>query len=293
MDRPTIELPVTWRRLADKLARRKTSGAVYILGEPDSGKSVLADYLCRHLAESGHPTEYIDLDPGQSRFGPPTTLALANWPRAADPQVEALRFVGSTSPPGSLLQHAAAASALLHRNTGARWTVIDGCGFVQGAVAEEFQYNLLDLLRPHVVIRLGNSAGPLHSTSGFEHSHGMEIHGLPLSPAAKTTTPDERLQNRLRSYADYFRNARQGQIKLSSTALHGKIPNLSPGASAGGLLFAFCNSEQWVLALGIVSSVDPGGDLQYVAPPFRRQETAALQFGSLRLLPEEGRLVEQ
>ena len=289
----TSDTPDSWSRLAEELSGMSIPGAVYIIGAGDSGKSTFAAYLCRRLTAEGRTAEYVDLDPGQSRFGPPTTVGLARWHRGGPPELEALRFVGSTSPPGTLLQHAAAASALRRRNAGLRFTIIDACGFVQGPMAEKFQYNLIDILRPEIIVRLGSAGGPRRSSASFIHAPGMTVHQLPVSDAAAATSAEERRRNRLRSYAEYFRGARQDEIPLRSAALHGKVPDLSPGSTAGGLLVGFCDAEQWLLALGIVSSVDPGGNLRYVAPPFPREKTAALQFGSLRLIPENGHLLER
>jgi polynucleotide 5'-kinase involved in rRNA processing len=121
----------------------------------------------------------------------------------------------------------------------------------------------------------------------------MELRDLTVSSAASSTPDEERAARRRRSYADYFRGAAPGEIRFSDAALRGKVPDLSPGSSAGGLLFAFCDAEQWVIALGIASSVTPDGTLRYVAPPFSRDELRVLQFGSLRLLPRDGELIEK
>jgi polynucleotide 5'-kinase involved in rRNA processing len=288
-----LDIPPEWNRLAEDLVRRRAPATVYILGGTDTGKSTLAAYLCVRLAERSRPTVFIDLDPGQSSIGPPATVGSASVEPSGARHIEALRFVGSTSPPGSLLQHAAAAAALRRLHAGRQWSIIDACGFVQGAMAEEFQYTLLDLLRPELILRLGSAPGQQRSSKPFETASDMEIHDLPVSPRAVSVSARKRLENRLDGYTAYFRNAGQGEIGLAEAALRGKVPDLSPGSSAGGLLFAFCDAEQWVIALGIASSVTPDGTLRYVAPPFSRDELRVLQFGSLRLLPRDGELIEK
>lgn len=160
-------------------------------------------------------------------------------------------------------------------------------------MAEEFQYNLLDLLRPQVLVRIGDTPATRRSSLPFEGTSEMETRVLPISSSALPVSPEIRMKNRLQSYAAYFRRASQGEIRLSGLALRGKLPDLSPGSSAGGLLFSFCDAEQWVLALGIVSAVNPAGHLHFVAPPFSLDRPAVLQFGSLRLIPQDGRLVER
>lgn len=120
----------------------------------------------------------------------------------------------------------------------------------------------------------------------------MQLRELPVSTTAVSTTAAQRRARRHRAYAAYFRTARMGEIALSSVALHGKVPDLSPGVDLGGVLFAFCDAEQWLLALGIASSLTPDGVLRYLAPPFPRARCTALQFGSLRLRPEGEGLTE-
>jgi polynucleotide 5'-kinase involved in rRNA processing len=119
-----LDIPAAWHRLADELCRREEPAAILLLGESDSGKSSCAEYLARRLADAERAVEYIDLDPGQSRLGPPTSLSAAVWPpqgpqgpqevpaEDGTPAPEVLRFIGSTSPPGSFLQYASAAAAL-------------------------------------------------------------------------------------------------------------------------------------------------------------------------------------
>lgn len=126
----------SWERLgADSL-----QDTILIVGDSDTGKSTLARYLFRRLAQQGRRAAYLDLDVGQSTLGLPTTLNVGLMARAGDEEFPpagegASFFVGATSPRGHMLPTVVGAHHLREwgRRQGAEATVVDTTGLVDKA----------------------------------------------------------------------------------------------------------------------------------------------------------------
>ena len=149
---------------------------LYVLGEPDSGKSTFARWLADSLAGTV-PVALLDADPGQGTIGPPTTIGARLWDRRGDagtpvataadrfaPEAaglpsspERLYFIGDTTPVGSLMQLITGLAAL--RRAVAEWhpsiLIVDPCGLVSGAVGREMQLHSMEVLRTDEVVLLG------------------------------------------------------------------------------------------------------------------------------------------
>jgi polynucleotide 5'-kinase involved in rRNA processing len=101
-----------WRELVSGL-KDVQDAVVYLLGAIDTGKSTLCRFLVEELSQET-VSAFLDCDTGQSTIGPPGTVGLALYRDGnRDPFRTALRFVGSTSPSGHLIQEMAGASRLL------------------------------------------------------------------------------------------------------------------------------------------------------------------------------------
>ena len=67
-----------------------------------------------------------------------------------------LRFIGSTTPSGHLLQTVSGVKRLAEKAMELKLDklIVDSSGFVRGSIAREFQYHLIDLLKPDYIIEL-------------------------------------------------------------------------------------------------------------------------------------------
>lgn len=97
-----------------------------------------------------------------------------------------MRFVGSTSPLRNLLQNCVAAADLARRAGRGQSVVIDSCGFVSGRLAEGFQYSMIDLLRPDLIVILGGSAAIERICVNFSQNRRIEIDRIPPAVAPST-----------------------------------------------------------------------------------------------------------
>ena len=66
----SLEVPASWRALADRLARERPR-RVFLFGAMDTGKSTLAAFLAERLTRDKVRTAVLDCDLGQTDIGPP------------------------------------------------------------------------------------------------------------------------------------------------------------------------------------------------------------------------------
>ena len=142
--------------LVDQAARTKHT--VLLVGGLDTGKSTLSRQLLQTAVAAGRPAAYLDADVGQKSVGPPATISLKHVRSAHDlePEVDALAFVGSTSPEDHLLP-VVAGLAQLHRRaleSGAEFVVVDSSGLVSGLDGQILKYHKVEMLQPDLVVGL-------------------------------------------------------------------------------------------------------------------------------------------
>lgn len=299
------QIPQTWRDLRERLER--DSGAdrgagrgpgepvrgIYVLGAADTGKSTLCRYLVDSLARTA-PAGLLDADPGQSSLGPPTTLGLAFAPELDAPA--ALRFVGSTTPMGHLLQALVGAKRLAEHAAaeGAGWLVIDPPGMVTGETAREFQHQMIDVLGPSWLVvvrdRTATSATPEEAAaierivSVFTARQRPKVYRMPVAEAVVPRRAPQRAAYRQARFATYFAAATTRELDLGGRGLHGHLPPGADPADAVGRLAALCDRAGWVVVLGVIEAVDwSAGRLRLHAPPFDEKAVASVEFGSHRM----------
>ncbi len=286
MNRPRSSIGEEWPDLVETLASPFPPQRTYVIGGTDSGKSTLCRYLIRELNKHG-TTAYVDCDMGQSEIGPPTTvgLAVAN-PGADAPATNLLRFVGSTSPRGHLLQTLTGAKRLLETavSAGTSAVILDSPGYISGDAAFEFQFQMIDLLQPDHVIALQRGRELERLLANFRRHPGITIHRLGISPAVIVRSAAERRRYREEKFRDYFAGAEIHEVPSRGLGLHGSVPDLRRHPQVHRRLVALCDRKNFVLALGTIESIDPERRLMRILmPPGDRSETASIQFGSLYL----------
>jgi polynucleotide 5'-hydroxyl-kinase GRC3/NOL9 len=286
MNRSRLFFDEEWQDLVEALTPGSTPQRAYVIGGTDSGKSTLCRHLLRELKEHG-TTAYIDCDTGQSEIGPPTTVGLAVTNPSTDvPATTLLRFVGSTSPRGHLLQTLTGAKRLLETAVlaGASTVVLDSPGYIHGDAAFEFQFQMIDLLQPDHVIVLQRGRELERLLANFRRHPGITIHRLGISPAATSRSAAERRRYREEKYRSYFATAELREIPLRGLGLHGKVPDLRKPAQVRHRLVALCDRRNFAITLGTIESIDPERHLMWILmPPADRSKAASIQFGSLYL----------
>ena len=179
-----------------------------------------------------------------------------------------MRFVGSTSPVRNLLQNCVAAADLARRAGRGQSVVIDSCGFVSGRLAEEFQYSMIDLLRPDLIVILGGSAAIERICVNFSQNRRIEIDRIPPAEACSRKSSEHRHSYRNRRLQAYFAAARGGTIHT------------------GGLGIAQRTADSAQQA----RTAEQGVEIEFIAPPFKQSRVRSLQFGTMRLAPDGAEL---
>jgi polynucleotide 5'-hydroxyl-kinase GRC3/NOL9 len=274
-------IPEAWEELRSALCQ-EGQGTVYVAGGVDRGKTTLCRYLVEHL-RGQMLTAYLDCDTGQSTIGPPGTVACELYGGLTE---RYLRFVGSTSPVGHLLPLLAGAKRLLERarERGAAFVVVDSPGYIEDRVAREFQIHLIDLLQPDHLVAIQRGEELEEILAPFARHAVMQVHRLSPAPGVRSRSQSERYRYREEFLAEYFSEAGEVTVRLAGLGIYGRVPVGSQREAWRGLLVAFCDPAQSVLALGVVLDIDPAGSVIRVrAPPFEERRVSALQVGSMKV----------
>jgi polynucleotide 5'-hydroxyl-kinase GRC3/NOL9 len=275
-----------WEELAAALSQADAPQRVYVVGATNSGKTTLCRYLADETATHTR-TAYVDCDTGQSRIGPPTTEGMVVHSRPPDPPGRAyLRFVGSTSPGGHFLQTLTGAKRLVEKaaELSAGATIIDSPGLVFGGVGVEFQFQMIDLLRPTQIVALQHGRELERLLANFARHPEVAVRRIPVSPAAVARTVTERRRYREERFTAYFADGLSQEIPLRGLGLQGRVPDLKDPHGVERRLVSFNDPENFALALGIVEEIHPRRRaLTVFAPPFDPAAVASVRFGSLYL----------
>ena len=263
-----------------------TGHILYVLGSTDRGKTTLCRDLIARLSREERAA-YLDLDPGQSTIGPPATLGLAFYRNNEEiPEERCLRFTGATSPRGHLLPILAGAKRLLERAlaSGAHAVIIDSPGYIHDEVATEFHLYLIDLLQPDHLVAIQEKGELEPILAHFRGHPSMVIHRFPPSPLARARGSGERRRYREGKFREYFSGATLHDIPLEGLGLHGRLPDSFHPEHWQGLLVALCDPEQWIVALGIVESIDIAKQILRIrAPEFDAAKITSIHVGSVRM----------
>jgi len=262
-----------------------------LVGGLDSGKSTLGLALAAAALEGGRTVAFLDADIGQKVVGPPTAVTLRLIREAGDLEPhalaapEALYFVGATSPQGQLLPLVVGAARLLARARadGADLVVVDTSGLVSGVYGQILKYHKIDLLRPDVVIGLqrGEELAPL---LGIAHRFfPTEVVALPVEPDVRSTSVDERAQNREAAFRRYFAGPLQ-RWRVKPTVFMPALPALFDQSQLDRILVGLSAGEGEFIGLGYLEYSREEDIVRLLSPV--AEAPKALKLGSVKL--EEG-----
>ena len=213
------EIPGEWVSTFEEVKKGKTT---LVLGASNSGKTTLVKFLINEFVKAGGRIAFVDGDIGQSTLGVPTTVGssiISSAEELMSPRIKSLFFVGSTSPPGHLLQLASGlrqtVDILLRENPDA--VIIDTTGFIGGGAAFELKYQKISLLRPTHIVAI-QKEGELEPILRSVHG-SSEI--LRLKPAVGVTPRllDERQAYREKKFREYFSSAKTLEFDFDKITL--------------------------------------------------------------------------
>lgn len=299
-----FNVPPSWQKLVLDIQRDK--GIVMILGGVDAGKTFLSHYLVKELVSvksgrNGIVTVLVDGDIGQSTIGPPATVGVAIFKKEVPGDFDNIkpsfmRFVGSTSPVGHLLQTLLALKNMVDKaiQLEAEVVVLDTTGFITGDIARELKYQKIDLIKPRHIVALAWENELEDIIKPFLGKKDLHIHHLTPADGVRIKTQSERQKNRERKFNCYFKDAEIKEFKIDEFGIHGMIPKSVSlkGTSLSvldenrikNLLIAFCDQHQDVLALGIIEEFNSRDGKIKVRTPLKSMESVnSIQFGTLAI----------
>ncbi len=274
-----------WLKLAESLKQSPRFHSVYITGECNAGKTTLCRYLVEELSQLS--VGYLDCDPGQSRIGPPATLGLEVLSRRGEShRGEYLRFVGTTSPASNVLQNLTSIKRLQEKalECKVQRLIIDSSGFIQGPLAREYQYEVIDLIRPNIVVVLMKEGAVDPLFRNFMGTPQIEMLRFPVSDLAVSRTPAARKAYRRECFSQYFNGAQSRELSFKHIGIHGKIPHLRTPEAWKNLLVCLCDRENFAIRLGIIEHIDLNSKkLRILAPAFEPNTVCSVELGTLYL----------
>ncbi len=176
---------------------------ILIVGPVDSGKSHLFRRVMEVWRRRGYRFSALDLDVGQSTLGVPTTI------NCLCGKVHRYFFYGFTSPRAYPYRFLAGACRL---NRGGRM-VVDTTGYVEFPQGLELKANIMEILRPDLVIAVDLGKPPWEP---FLRSLPFRVVFAEKSPRVRVRGSQEREAYREGKFREYFRETEQGKIPRRS-----------------------------------------------------------------------------
>ena len=254
-------IPPSWRDAADVLVR--TRGLAVILGDVDTGKSTLSTFLANTCLDHRVQTSVIDGDVGQADIGPPTTTSSSTVNKhivnLQELRPERSYFVGDTSPssiPDKLVQ------SITHLKdkipTRSEITILNTDGWVREDEAVEHKLELLDRLRPDLVLAL---------SLDHELDHILELQKRPTlrlesSSFVRTRTREERKKAREEGYRRFLKNPIRLDLRLNTIKLRmfnaPKQQRLDQTSMHKGTLVGLLDEKGELLSIGRIERIGNG-----------------------------------
>ncbi len=193
--------------IVDDLVRLR--GVVMLVGGADTGKTSLAKRVMQEAVAAGRTVAFVDSDVGQTTVGPPACAAL-KWVREQSDldnlaAADEMRFVGSVTPEGVVLQHVVATSALVDAaRAEADLVLVDTTGAISGVVGQTLKYHKMELCQPDVVVAMqrGAEMEPLVGMLRRFFMGRVELTGV--DPRIVPISPEDRRAHRTKSFAEAF-----------------------------------------------------------------------------------------
>ncbi len=208
VDRDTV--PDDWKTLVSQTI--KNHKKIVVMGGTDSGKTSLTTFIINSLLGEGKRTCLVDLDLGQSNICPPTTvgsvLTTKQVPDVYQLKADFIVPVGFTSPSFAKEYHLKKTSELLSYTINEEvYAVIDCDGWIEGKDATEHKINLLNVIRPSLVVFLEKSQEKVES-----YCRDIGIECAVVSKSEYVHKRDHEARKRLRE-SSFRRYLKDGSIK--------------------------------------------------------------------------------
>jgi polynucleotide 5'-hydroxyl-kinase GRC3/NOL9 len=265
-----------------------TAGVAVLLGGLDSGKSTLGRRIAAAAVEAGRTTAFLDADLGQKTVGPPTavTLRMLRAPEDLEPdslsRLDAMYFVGATSPQGQLLPLVVGTAKMLAhaREEGAELVVVDTSGLVSGVYGQILKYHKIELIQPDIVIGLqrGEELDPVMGI--VQRFFPCEVVALPVEENVRSVSVEERATGREAAMESYF-SAPLQRWRVKPTVFMPALPALFEQSQLDRILVGLADGTGTYIGIGYLEH-SPDEDVLRLMSPVP-EAPKALKLGSVKL----------
>jgi len=283
-----IEDFISDNQIIEKLSHPENT-SIMVIGGIDTGKTTLVGALADFFSTL-YETGIVDLDMGQSRIGPPTTMAwgmlkggFSSWENI---EVQNFYFTGTLSPPGSMLPVLVGAKMITDiAKKHCRKIIIDTTGLITEPYGRVIKQYKIDLISPQVVIGLEREKELSSILQPYAGQRFPRIIRIPVPPSVSCKNPNFRANYRLSCFKSYFHNARllkqdAGRVALRFT--RDRVPLISDRLL--GRIVCFRDKSHRDLALGIIEEVDNAGPKLLIKTPLESGiRYTTLVIGTVRL----------
>ena len=182
---------------------------IMILGGIDVGKTFLIENIAEFLSDS-IDVGIVDIDTGQSHIGPPTTIGwgivrggFKDW---EDIEIIDMFFVGDTSPLKNLLPTITGAEYITGKaKSDTEKILIDTTGLVLDVIGRILKWNLIEIIRPNIIITLERENELDHILKVYENTKAFKIFRLSSPRGAKIRSQLSRNNYRKKMFGEYLK----------------------------------------------------------------------------------------
>ena len=251
--------PLSWDKPVEAiLGLQKRPVVVVILGAADCGKSSLCLYIVNKLIDGKCKVAVLDGDLGQSDIGPSGTVGYAivtkRLPELYDLKLKNAFFVGVTSPIAAMsktIEGLVAMKAEILQGQ-VDFVLVNTDGFVSGDIAVRYKTDLVNALKPDVVVgvQTQDELAPLIAK--------LETPVIAVEPsfALKQRTPEKRKILREMTYARYLKKSKLQCYPKSQVTIEprGAIPKDQEPEK--GILVSLYGRGTKFLGIGVLREVN-------------------------------------
>ena len=254
-------IPHSWQDAVDAL--RQSRGFAIVLGDVDTGKSTLCNYLANKCLEQGISMSFINGDIGQADVGPPTTTSFSIVSRQIlslqELKPERSYFIGDTSPssvPDKLVQSLVRLKRELSNQS--EITVLNTDGWVREDEAVEHKLNLIESLQPDLIFGLSLD----HELDNILERQRCPTMRLEASSFVRARTREERKKAREEGYRRFLQNPKHLDFRLNTIRLRTfskpRQERIDQGATHRGTLVGLLDENGILLSIGRIERIHDG-----------------------------------
>ncbi|MCL1977954.1 MAG: hypothetical protein FWG55_07650 [Candidatus Bathyarchaeota archaeon] len=285
----TTTIPTSWNEAFQVVTTIQNKPAVVmVMGKADSGKSSFSTYLVNKLIDGKTKVAVLDSDLDQSDIGPPCTIAydytIKKVTELYELKVSNAFFIGVTSPIQAV-SRTIEGIVTMHREimqkAEADYVIINTDGWVEGENAVNYKLQLVNQLKPDLVIGIQNQEElkPLLSSIITASTCYVEA-----SVAVSGRTPERRAKLRELNYAKYLKDAKIRSLFSSYMEIQEKNVLPKEQGKEKGILIGLRNSKRF-LGIGIMLEYNRARRVMKVLTPVS-SKPASIAIGRIKLDPE-------